>query len=83
MALVDRRQVLQPLEAVRLEPSLPLVEAGPVHPPLAAGLADVAQLPASSSTVSRRCASFVTASRFCRTAALDVRPMIESFLLQK
>jgi hypothetical protein len=45
MAPVDRRQVLQPLEALRLEPTLPLVEARPVEAPLPAGLRDVAKLP--------------------------------------
>lgn len=41
MALVDRRQVLQPLEALRLEPPLPLVEARPVQPALPASLRDI------------------------------------------
>ena len=39
------RQVLQPLEALGLEPPLPLVEARPVKAPLPARLRDVAELP--------------------------------------
>jgi hypothetical protein len=44
VALVDRRQVLQPLKALRLEPTLPLVEARPVQPALPACLRDVPEL---------------------------------------
>lgn len=40
--LVDRRQVFQILEALRLEPSFRFIETGPV-PPLAPGLGDVAK----------------------------------------
>lgn len=36
--LVDRRQVLEPLEAMGLKPPPPFVEAGPVHAPLPARL---------------------------------------------
>ena len=75
MALVDRRQVLQPLEALRLEPPLPLVETGPIQAALPTGLGDVPQSFASSSTLKRCCASFVPASRFCGSAVVDVRPM--------
>ncbi len=45
VALVDRRQVFQPLEALRLKPPLPFVEAGPVQAALATRLGDVAQFP--------------------------------------
>lgn len=45
VALVDGRQVLQPLEALRLKPPLPLIEAGPVKAPLTVGLGDVAKFP--------------------------------------
>lgn len=65
MALVDRRQVLQPLEALRLEPPLPFVEAGAIQAALPTGLGNVPQFFASSSTFRRCCASFVSASRFC------------------
>jgi hypothetical protein len=43
-AAVDRRRVPQTGEVVRLEPSFPLVEAGPVHPPLPTRLRRIAQL---------------------------------------
>ena len=43
--LVDRRQVLEPLEAMGLKPPPPFVEAGPVHAPLPARLRDVPELP--------------------------------------
>lgn len=42
--LVDRRQVLQAFEAVGLEAALPLVEAGAVHSPAAAGFRRIAEL---------------------------------------
>jgi hypothetical protein len=44
MAPVDRRQVLQAFKALRLEPPLPFVEAGPVETALSARLGDVAEL---------------------------------------
>lgn len=44
MALVDWWQVLAPVEALGLEPALPLVETSPVNPSLPASLGDVAQL---------------------------------------
>lgn len=44
VARLDRQRVLQPREAVRLEPPLPLVEAARVHAALPAGLRRVAQL---------------------------------------
>jgi hypothetical protein len=42
---VDRRQVLQTLEALRLKPPLPFIEAGPVKPALPTRLGDIAELP--------------------------------------
>ena len=41
--LGDRRQVLEPVQALELEPALPVVEAGPVDAAAPAGLGDVAQ----------------------------------------
>jgi hypothetical protein len=41
--LGDRRQVLQPVEAVQLEPPLPVVEARPIDAAAPAGLGDIAQ----------------------------------------
>ncbi len=45
VGLVDRRKVLQPVEALGLKPALPFIEAGPIHAPLPARLGDVAKLP--------------------------------------
>ena len=45
MALVDRPQVLEPFESLRLQAQTPLVEARPVESSLQARLGDVAQLP--------------------------------------
>lgn len=42
-ALVNWRQVLEPLEALRLKPPLPLVEAGTVDIPLSTGFGHVPQ----------------------------------------
>jgi hypothetical protein len=43
VALGDRRQVLEAIQALELEAPLPVVEAGPVDPAAPAGLGDVAQ----------------------------------------
>ena len=45
VALVDRRQVFQPIEALRLKPPLPLVEARPVQAALSACFSDIPQFP--------------------------------------
>jgi len=45
VAVVDRRQVLEPAEALGLEPAFPFIKAGPVHAPLPAGLGHVAEIP--------------------------------------
>jgi hypothetical protein len=43
MALGDRRQVLEAVQACELEAPFPIVETGPVDPAAPAGLGDVAQ----------------------------------------
>ena len=40
---MDRRKVLEPFQAMRLEPALVLVELGALHSPAAAGFRDIAQ----------------------------------------
>lgn len=75
MGLVNRRKVLEPFEPLRPEPPGTFVVAGPVQPPLTAGLRDVARNSIARSSARRQlCASVVSASRFCSCAAVADRP---------
>jgi hypothetical protein len=62
VALGHRRQVLQPVQPLELEPPLSVVEARSVDAAAPAGLGDMPNHSASSSTINRRCASFPFAS---------------------
>ena len=78
VAPVDRRQVFQPLKALRLKPPLPFVEAGPVQAALATRLGDVAQLPGQFETLRRCCASLLAESRGAAFFAVDDCPIASS-----
>lgn len=69
VALVDRRQIFQPIRALGMEPPLPLVDDGPVDATPPTRLGDVAKLPGQfqhAQTLLRHMAAYVPRHGFPR-----------------
>jgi hypothetical protein len=77
MALVDRRQISEALDALFLEGAFVLVELRPTHPALSARFADAAEVSANSSTLIRCRASFSAGAVDCAELAGVVGAVVD------